>query len=75
MPAPPVLVRPVTSVTPEVHVVEEGALASITCHIMGFPLPEVTWRDGRTNLVVNNSVEGQWDKQCWYHRRHLFSEI
>ena len=56
-------VRPVTSVTPEVLTVEDGAEATISCHVTGLPLPSVVWRDSE-NRILSNSTQGNWLCAC-----------
>ncbi len=53
----PYAVHPVTSVTPEAQVVEEGMGARIECHVTGTPLPTVQWRDA-DNRLIPSSREG-----------------
>ena len=51
-------VRPVTSVTPEVLTVEDGAEATISCHVTGLPLPSIVWRDSE-NRIISGSTQGK----------------
>ena len=53
-----VAVRPVISVNPADQVVETGAMATISCHVIGTPLPVVTWM-GTDNAPITSAISGE----------------